>query len=182
MSIFKDKILLITGGTGSFGNMVLKRFLESDIKEILGNKFSAEMLGHIIDDDQYFDKRHADFKELSAATPHIVNNVKRSFDNEFIKNLTQWCNQISIVDSGNTNPVEIHIKNLAHTLASGNYSYDEKRKLLYNLFKVGGEYYKQLMSLSTSYAMDAIINLIINKISTCLEDYNNVVMKTTSTY
>jgi UDP-N-acetylglucosamine 4,6-dehydratase/5-epimerase len=34
MSIFKDKILLITGGTGSFGNMVLKRFLVSDIKEI----------------------------------------------------------------------------------------------------------------------------------------------------
>ena len=34
MSIFKDKILLITGGTGSFGNMVLKRFLESDIREI----------------------------------------------------------------------------------------------------------------------------------------------------
>lgn len=147
---------------------------ESDIKEILGNKFSAEMLGHIIDDDQYFDKRHADFKELSAATPHIVNNVKRSFDNEFTKILRQWCNQISIVDSGNTNPVEIHIKNLAHTLASGNYSYDEKRKLLYNLFKVGGEYYKQLMSLSTSYAMDAIINLIIKKISTCLEDYNNI--------
>lgn len=34
MSIFKGKTLLITGGTGSFGNMVLKRFLESDIKEI----------------------------------------------------------------------------------------------------------------------------------------------------
>ncbi len=34
MSIFKDKVLLITGGTGSFGNMVLKRFLNSDIKEI----------------------------------------------------------------------------------------------------------------------------------------------------
>ncbi|EKD32412.1 MAG: hypothetical protein ACD_77C00103G0023 [uncultured bacterium] len=34
MSIFKNKILLITGGTGSFGNMVLKRFLDSDIKEI----------------------------------------------------------------------------------------------------------------------------------------------------
>ncbi len=34
MSIFKDKILLITGGTGSFGNAVLKRFLCSDIKEI----------------------------------------------------------------------------------------------------------------------------------------------------
>ena len=34
MSCFSGKTLLITGGTGSFGNMVLKRFLESDIKEI----------------------------------------------------------------------------------------------------------------------------------------------------
>lgn len=34
MSVFKNKILLITGGTGSFGNMVLKRFLDSEIKEI----------------------------------------------------------------------------------------------------------------------------------------------------
>jgi UDP-N-acetylglucosamine 4,6-dehydratase/5-epimerase len=32
--MFKEKILLITGGTGSFGNAVLKRFLHSDIKEI----------------------------------------------------------------------------------------------------------------------------------------------------
>lgn len=32
--MFKDKTLLITGGTGSFGNAVLKRFLDSDIKEI----------------------------------------------------------------------------------------------------------------------------------------------------
>ncbi len=32
--MFKDKILLITGGTGSFGNAVLNRFLDSDIKEI----------------------------------------------------------------------------------------------------------------------------------------------------
>ena len=31
---FKDKVLLITGGTGSFGNAVTKRFLTSDIKEI----------------------------------------------------------------------------------------------------------------------------------------------------
>ena len=34
MSIFKDKTLLITGGTGSFGNAVLRRFLNSDIKEV----------------------------------------------------------------------------------------------------------------------------------------------------
>lgn len=32
--MFKDKTLLITGGTGSFGNAVLKRFLNTDIKEI----------------------------------------------------------------------------------------------------------------------------------------------------
>ena len=34
MSIFEDKTLLITGGTGSFGNAVLHRFLNTDIKEI----------------------------------------------------------------------------------------------------------------------------------------------------
>ena len=33
-SMIKDKILLITGGTGSFGNAVLKRFLTSELKEI----------------------------------------------------------------------------------------------------------------------------------------------------
>ena len=32
--MFKDKVLLITGGTGSFGNAVAKRFLKSDIREI----------------------------------------------------------------------------------------------------------------------------------------------------
>ena len=32
--MFDDKILLITGGTGSFGNAVLRRFLQSDLKEI----------------------------------------------------------------------------------------------------------------------------------------------------
>ena len=32
--MFKNKVLLITGGTGSFGNAVLNRFLDTDIKEI----------------------------------------------------------------------------------------------------------------------------------------------------
>ena len=32
---FKDKILLITGGTGSFGNTVLSRFLSTDVKQII---------------------------------------------------------------------------------------------------------------------------------------------------
>lgn len=34
MSVFREKVLLITGGTGSFGNAVLRRFLDSDIMEI----------------------------------------------------------------------------------------------------------------------------------------------------
>ena len=32
--MFKDKILLITGGTGSFGNAVLHRFLSKGLREI----------------------------------------------------------------------------------------------------------------------------------------------------
>ncbi|MFW7344417.1 polysaccharide biosynthesis protein, partial [Pollutimonas sp. H1-120] len=32
--MFKGKILLLTGGTGSFGNAVLNRFLDTDIAEI----------------------------------------------------------------------------------------------------------------------------------------------------
>lgn len=32
--MFKDKVLMITGGTGSFGNAVLKRFLTTDVREI----------------------------------------------------------------------------------------------------------------------------------------------------
>ena len=34
MGYFTNKTLMITGGTGSFGNAVLKRFLNTDIKEI----------------------------------------------------------------------------------------------------------------------------------------------------
>lgn len=32
--VFKDKTLLIIGGTGSFGNAVIKKFLDTGIKEI----------------------------------------------------------------------------------------------------------------------------------------------------
>ena len=34
MSLFKDKTLMITGGTGSFGNAVLNRFLKTDIRAV----------------------------------------------------------------------------------------------------------------------------------------------------
>jgi len=32
--MFKGKVLMITGGTGSFGNTVLKRFLSTEVREI----------------------------------------------------------------------------------------------------------------------------------------------------
>ena len=34
IAMFQNKTLLITGGTGSFGNAVLNRFLDTDIREI----------------------------------------------------------------------------------------------------------------------------------------------------
>ena len=63
MSIFKDKILLITGGTGSFGNAVLRRFLTGDIKEI--RIFSR-------DEKKQDDMRH----HLQAQYPEVANKVK----------------------------------------------------------------------------------------------------------
>ena len=37
MSLFKEKTLMITGGTGSFGNVVLNRFLKTDILNTKGS-------------------------------------------------------------------------------------------------------------------------------------------------
>ena len=44
MSVFANKILLITGGTGSFGNAVLRRFLATDSTEI--RIFSRDVKKH----------------------------------------------------------------------------------------------------------------------------------------
>lgn len=63
MSIFKDKVLLITGGTGSFGNAVLRRFLDSDIKEI--RIFSR-------DEKKQDDMRH----HLQSAYAEVAHKVK----------------------------------------------------------------------------------------------------------
>ena len=63
MSIFKGKTLLITGGTGSFGNAVLRRFLQSDIKEI--RIFSR-------DEKKQDDMRH----EYQAKFPDVVSKLK----------------------------------------------------------------------------------------------------------
>ena len=63
MSIFENKTLLITGGTGSFGNAVLRRFLTSDIKEI--RIFSR-------DEKKQDDMRH----HLQSAYPEVASKVK----------------------------------------------------------------------------------------------------------
>ncbi|MBR1872814.1 MAG: polysaccharide biosynthesis protein [Bacteroidales bacterium] len=63
MSIFKDKVLLISGGTGSFGNAVLKRFLRTDIKEI--RIFSS-------DEKKQDDMRH----EYQAKYPDVAHKIK----------------------------------------------------------------------------------------------------------
>ena len=78
--LFKDKTLLITGGTGSFGNAVLSRFLDSDVKEI--RIFSRD------------EKKQDDMRKLYSSTKlkfHIgdvrdfqsVHNVIRGVDYVF---------------------------------------------------------------------------------------------------
>ena len=63
MSLFKDKTLMITGGTGSFGNAVLNRFLQTDIGEI--RIFSR-------DEKKQDDMRH----EYQAKMPEVAHKIK----------------------------------------------------------------------------------------------------------
>ena len=61
--MFKDKTLMITGGTGSFGNAVLNRFLQTDIGEI--RIFSR-------DEKKQDDMRH----EFQAKMPEVSDKIK----------------------------------------------------------------------------------------------------------
>ena len=63
MSLFTDKILMITGGTGSFGNAVLNRFLKTDIGEI--RVFSR-------DEKKQDDMRH----DFQARMPEVAGKIK----------------------------------------------------------------------------------------------------------
>ena len=63
MSLFQNKTLLITGGTGSFGNAVLNRFLRTDIGEI--RIFSR-------DEKKQDDMRH----EFQAKMPDVADKIK----------------------------------------------------------------------------------------------------------
>ena len=63
MSLFRDKTRMITGGTGSFGNAVLNRFLQTDIGEI--RIFSR-------DEKKQDDMRH----EYQAKMPDVAHKIK----------------------------------------------------------------------------------------------------------
>lgn len=63
MTVFNNKVLLITGGTGSFGNAVLNRFLKTDIGEI--RIFSR-------DEKKQDDMRH----EYQAKMPEVAHKIK----------------------------------------------------------------------------------------------------------
>ena len=70
MSIFADKTLMITGGTGSFGNAVLNRFLDTDIRQI--RIFSR-------DEKKQYDMRHefqAKYPEASCKIQFFIGDVR----------------------------------------------------------------------------------------------------------
>ena len=80
MSLFKGKTLLITGGTGSFGNAVLNRFLKTDIGEI--RIFSR-------DEKKQDDMRH----EFQAKMPEVAEiykemNWSRAADSKVVATFT----------------------------------------------------------------------------------------------
>ena len=75
MSIFKDKTLLITGGTGSFGNAVLNRFLRTDIGEI--RIFSR-------DEKKQDDMRH----EYQVKFPDVAHKIKLCL--EHVETFSEW--------------------------------------------------------------------------------------------
>lgn len=83
MSIFKDKVLLITGGTGSFGNAVLRRFLNTDIKEI--RIFSR-------DEKKQDDMRH----EYQVRYPEVAHKIKFYIGD--VRNLQSCKNAMNGVD------------------------------------------------------------------------------------
>ncbi|MBO4561101.1 MAG: polysaccharide biosynthesis protein [Bacteroidaceae bacterium] len=80
MSVFKDKVLLITGGTGSFGNAVLRRFLDSDIKEI--RVFSR-------DEKKQDDMRHflqSERPDVAFKVKYYIGNVRQREAVDFAMN------------------------------------------------------------------------------------------------
>lgn len=78
MSDFENKVLLITGGTGSFGNAVLNRFLETEIKEI--RIFSRDELKQDNMRHEYQIKYPNDFYKLKFYIGDVrdINSIKNA--------------------------------------------------------------------------------------------------------
>ena len=83
MSLFKGKTLMITGGTGSFGNAVLNRFLKTDIGEI--RVFSR-------DEKKQDDMRH----DFQSRMPEVADKIKFYIGD--VRNLQSCKNAIHGVD------------------------------------------------------------------------------------
>ena len=79
MSSFTNKTLMITGGTGSFGNAVLNRFLTSDIGEI--RIFSR-------DEKKQDDMRH----EYQVKYPKYAEKIKF-----YIMNINRWLKHLDFM-------------------------------------------------------------------------------------
>lgn len=82
-NVFKGRTLLITGGTGSFGNAVLNSFLKTDIKEI--RIFSR-------DEKKQDDMRH----EFQAKMPEVADKIKFYIGN--VKDIASVKNAMHDVD------------------------------------------------------------------------------------
>ena len=93
MSIFAGKTLMITGGTGSFGNAVLNRFLKTDIAEI--RIFSR-------DEKKQDDMRH----EYQVKYPEYANKIKFFIGD--VRNLQSCRNAMPGVDYTNVRLNNLH--------------------------------------------------------------------------
>ena len=77
MSVFKDKVLMITGGTGSFGNAVLNRFLQTDIKEI--RNYCLSQIDGLWDEVKRFENPHTYYVDLSEKLWNIKNRLLKEY-------------------------------------------------------------------------------------------------------
>ena len=167
------------------GNIIISKYTtfglsaihypESDLKYLLGNRLSKEMLSRIIDDTHYFDKGYSQKRSIQEFSTTVRNTVEQSFDSQFKKILEQWCNTVTIIDNSEQLDVDIHLENIAHMLASSNDpKSNDRRNQLYSLFRVGGEYYRQLKAHCDVNASDPMILLITNSVKDALSYSHNI--------
>lgn len=157
----------------TFGLSAL-HYPETEIKEIIANDLAKSLFERIIDVEHYRDA-YNDVRSVIDTTTSIRNKVRSSFDEKFKKILSEWCDAIEVANSNSQIVrLDMHLRSLAEWLASGNYSYDDKRMELYKHFKVGGEYYNQLKTRCEVNATDRVIDLVIEEVNDALTKYHNV--------